>query len=175
MQERFTERVRKVIALARQEAIRLHHDYIGTEHLLLAILKEGEGVAAVVLTNLGLSLDDLRRAVENGVAYRTETLVLGEIPLNQESRSALNYAMDEARRMNHSYIGTEHLLLGLLREESGLASQVLLSLGVDIDIVRNETLRLLGNEAGQKRKPKSKTPSLDFFSRDLADSRSQAI
>jgi ATP-dependent Clp protease ATP-binding subunit ClpC len=167
MQERFTERVRKVIALARQEAIRLHHDYIGTEHLLLAILKEGDGVAAIVLTNLGLSLDDLRRAVESGVAYRTDTMVLGEIPLNQEARSALNYAMDEARRMNHSYIGTEHLLLGLLREESGLASQVLLSLGVDTDIVRNETIRLLGGEVGQKSKTKSKTPALDFFSRDL--------
>src|SRR5512136_2805264 len=108
MQERFTERVRKVIALARQEAIRLRHDYIGTEHILLAILKEGEGVAAIVLTNLGLGLDDMRRAVESGVPYHGETLVLGEIPLNQEARSALNYAMDEARRMNHSYIGTEH-------------------------------------------------------------------
>jgi ATP-dependent Clp protease ATP-binding subunit ClpC len=167
MQERFTERVRKVISLSRQEAIRLHHDYIGTEHLLLGLLKEGEGVAAIVLTNLGLNLEDLRRAVENAVAYRTETLVLGEIPLNQEARSALNYAMDEARRLNHSYIGTEHLLLGLLREESGLASQVLLSLGVDIDIVRNETLRLLGGEAVPKQKGKSKTPALDFFSRDL--------
>ncbi|MEO0107631.1 MAG: ATP-dependent Clp protease ATP-binding subunit [candidate division WOR-3 bacterium] len=159
--------MRKVIALARQEAIRFHHDYIGTEHLLLAILKEGEGVAAIVLNNLGLSLDDLRRAVENGVSSRSETLVLGEIPLNQEARTALNYAMDEARRMNHSYVGTEHLLLGLLREENGLASQVLLSLGIDVDIVRNETLRLLGSEQGAKRKSKSKTPALDFFSRDL--------
>src|SRR5512143_966651 len=104
MQERFTERVRKVISLSRQEAIRLHHDYIGTEHLLLGLLKEGEGVAAIVLTNLGLNLEDLRRAVENAVSTRTETLVLGEIPLNQEARSALNYAMDEARRLNHSYI-----------------------------------------------------------------------
>jgi ATP-dependent Clp protease ATP-binding subunit ClpC len=167
MQERFTDRVRKVISLSRQEAIRLHHDYIGTEHLLLGLLKEGEGVAAIVLTNLGLNLEDLRRAVENAVTYHTETLVLGEIPLNQEARSALNFAMDEARRLNHSYIGTEHLLLGLLREENGIASQVLLSLGVDIEIVRNETIRLLGGEAGTKRKGKSKTPALDFFSRDL--------
>ncbi len=167
MQERFTDRVRKVISLSRQEAIRLHHDYIGTEHLLLGLLKEGEGVAAIVLTNLGLNLDDLRRAVENAVTYHTETLVLGEIPLNQEARSALNFAMDEARRLNHSYIGTEHLLLGLLREENGIASQVLLSLGIDIEIVRNETIRLLGGESGTKRKGKSKTPALDFFSRDL--------
>jgi ATP-dependent Clp protease ATP-binding subunit ClpC len=171
MQERFTERVRKVISLARQEAIRLHHDYIGTEHLLLGILKEGEGVAAIVLGNLGINLDDLRRAVDNAVSYGTETLVLGEIPLNQEARSALNYAVDEARRMNHSYVGTEHLLLGLLREERGIACQVLQSLGVEIDIVRSETIRLLGGDYAQSAsyglKSKSKTPTLDYFSRDL--------
>ncbi|MEO0084862.1 MAG: ATP-dependent Clp protease ATP-binding subunit, partial [candidate division WOR-3 bacterium] len=168
MQERFTERVRKVISLARQEAIRLHHDYIGTEHLLLGILKEGEGVAAIVLQNLGINLDDLRRAVDNAVSYGTETLVLGEIPLNQEARSALNYAVDEARRMNHSYVGTEHLLLGLLREERGIACQVLQSLGIEIDIVRSETIRLLGGEFTQQSvKSKSKTPTLDYFSRDL--------
>jgi ATP-dependent Clp protease ATP-binding subunit ClpC len=168
MQERFTERVRKVIALARQEAIRLHHDYIGTEHLLLGLVKEGEGVGSVVLTNLGINLDDLRRAVENAVSTGAETLVLGEVPLNQEARSALNYAVDEARKMNHTYIGTEHLLLGLLREERGVACQVLQSLGMDIDLVRNETVRLLGGEKkeGQGRS-KSKTPALDYFSRDL--------
>ena len=140
MQERFTERVRKVIALARQEAIRLHHDYIGTEHLLLGLVKEGEGVAAVVLTNLGVNLEDLRRSVENAVSSGSETLVLGEVPLNQEARSALNHAVDEARKMNHTYIGTEHLLLGLLREERGVACQVLQSLGMEIELVR-----LLGN------------------------------
>jgi ATP-dependent Clp protease ATP-binding subunit ClpC len=168
MQERFTERVRKVIALARQEAIRLHHDYIGTEHLLLGLAKEGEGVAAVVLTNLGMSLDDLRRSVENAVSSGSDTLVLGEVPLNQEARSALNFAVDEARKMNHTYIGTEHLLLGLLREERGVACQVLLSLGMDVELVRNETIRLLGGEkGGEKTKSRTKTPALDFFSRDL--------
>jgi len=167
MQERFTERVRKVISLAREEAIKLHHDHIGTEHLLLGLVKEGEGVAAVVLTNLGMNLDDLRRAVENSVASGTETLVLGEVPLNQEARSSLNYAVDEARKMNHTYIGTEHLLLGLLREERGLACQVLQNLGVDIEVVRNETLKLLGGKPGQPAKSRSKTPALDYFSRDL--------
>jgi ATP-dependent Clp protease ATP-binding subunit ClpC len=168
MQERFTERVRKVIALARQEAIRLHHDYIGTEHLLLGLVKEGEGVAAVVLTNLGIVLDDLRRAVENAVNTGSETLVLGEVPLNQEARSCLNFALDEARKMNHTYIGTEHLLLGLLREERGVACQVLQSLGMDLELVRNETIRLLGGDkaTGQQR-PRTKTPALDYFSRDL--------
>jgi len=168
MQERFTERVRKVISLARQEAVRLHHDYIGTEHLLLGLVKEGEGVAAVVLTNLGVNTDDLRRAVENAVDIGSETLVLGEVPLNQEARSCLNYALDEARKMNHTYIGTEHLLLGLLREERGVACQILQSLGMDIELVRNETARLLGGEKGSaQQKSRTKTPSLDYFSRDL--------
>jgi len=168
MQERFTERVRKVISLARQEAVRLHHDYIGTEHLLLGLVKEGEGVAAVVLTNLGVNTDDLRRSVENAVDVGSETLVLGEVPLNQEARSCLNYALDEARKMNHTYIGTEHLLLGLLREERGVACQILQSLGLDIELVRNETTRLLGGEKGSsQQKSRTKTPSLDYFSRDL--------
>ncbi|MEO0069672.1 MAG: ATP-dependent Clp protease ATP-binding subunit [candidate division WOR-3 bacterium] len=168
MQERFTERVRKVMNYARQEAVRLHHDYIGTEHILLGIVKEGEGVAAVVLTNLGINLDDLRRAVENAVPTGFETLVLGDVPLNQEAKSALNYAVDEARKMNHSYVGTEHLLLGLLREERGVACQVLQSLGVDIDLVRQETIRLLsGDKTTGAPKGRSKTPALDYFSRDL--------
>ncbi len=168
MNERFTERVRRVITLARQEAIRLHHDYIGTEHILLGLVKEGEGVGAVVLTNVGINLDDLRRAVENAVSTGSETLVLGEVPLNQEARSALNYAVDEARKMNHTYIGTEHILLGLLREENGVACQVLQSLGVDIDVVRSETVRLLGGDKKEGHsRSKSKTPALDYFSRDL--------
>lgn len=168
MQERFTDRVRKVMNYARQEAIRLHHDYIGTEHILLGIVKEGEGVAAVVLTNLGINLDDLRRAVENAVPTGFETLVLGDVPLNQEAKSALNYAVDEARKMNHTYVGTEHLLLGLLREEHGIACQVLQSLGVDIELVRQETIRLLsGDKNSTGTKGKSRTPALDYFSRDL--------
>ncbi|MEO0091856.1 MAG: ATP-dependent Clp protease ATP-binding subunit [candidate division WOR-3 bacterium] len=168
MQERFTERVRKVIALARQEAIRMHNDYIGTEHILLGLIKEGEGVAAMVLVNLGINLEELRRAVENAVNFGSKTLVLGEIPLNQEARSALNWAVDEARRMNHSYIGTEHILLGLIREERSIASQILQSLGVELDIARQETIRLLGGELGEpQKKPKGKTSALDFFSRDL--------
>ncbi|OYD15891.1 ATP-dependent Clp protease ATP-binding subunit ClpC [candidate division WOR-3 bacterium JGI_Cruoil_03_51_56] len=167
MQERFTERVRKVISLARQEAVKLHHDHIGTEHILLGLAKEGEGVAAVVLTNLGVNLDDLRRAVKNAVSIGSETLVLGDVPLNQEARSALNYAVDEARKMGHTYIGTEHLLLGLLREEKGLACQILQTLGIEIDLVRNETIKLLGGKGTQSSKSRSKTPALDYFSRDL--------
>ncbi len=168
MQERFTERVRKILGLAKQEAIRLHNDYIGTEHILLSLVKEGEGVAAMVLTDLGINLEDLQRAIENAVSYGTKTIVLGEIPLNQEARSALNWAVDEARRMNHSYIGTEHLLLGILREERSIGYSVLQSLGIELEIVRQETIRLLGGEVAETtKKPKSKTPALDFFSRDL--------
>jgi ATP-dependent Clp protease ATP-binding subunit ClpC len=168
MQERFTERVRKILGLAKQESIRLHNDYIGTEHILLSLVKEGEGVAAMVLIDLGINLEDLQRAVENAVNYGTKTLVLGEIPLNQEARSALNWAVDEARRMNHSYIGTEHLLLGILREDHSIGCQVLQSLGIELEIVRQETIRLLGGEVAEsQKKTKSKTPALDFFSRDL--------
>jgi len=168
MQERFTERVRKILNLAKHEAIRMHNDYIGTEHILLSLVKEGEGVAAMVLTDLGINLDDLQRAIENAVNYGTKTLVLGEIPLNQQARSALNWAVDEARRMNHTYIGTEHLLLGILREERSIGCQILQSLGIELEIVRQETIRILGGEATEtQKKQKSKTPALDFFSRDL--------
>jgi ATP-dependent Clp protease ATP-binding subunit ClpC len=168
MQEKFTERVRKILGLAKQEAIRLHNDYIGTEHILLSLVKEGEGVAAMVLIDLGINLDDLQRAIENAVNYGTKTLVLGELPLNQEARSALNWAVDEARRMNHSYIGTEHILLGILREDRCIGAQILSSLAVELEIVRHETIRLLGGEVTEvQKKQKSKTPALDFFSRDL--------
>jgi ATP-dependent Clp protease ATP-binding subunit ClpC len=168
MQERFTERVRKILNLAKQEAIRLHNDYIGTEHILLGLVKEGEGVAALVLVDLGVNLDDLQRAIENSVNYGTKTLVLGEIPLNQEARAALNWSVDEARRMNHTYIGTEHLLLGILREERSIGCQVLQSLGIELEIVRQETIRILGGTTTEtQKKIKSKTPALDFFSRDL--------
>jgi ATP-dependent Clp protease ATP-binding subunit ClpC len=169
MQDRFTNRLKKVINIARQEAIRMRHDYIGSEHLLLGIVKEGEGVAALVLSNLGIEKDELISAIENAVSYGSTPIVLGEIPLNQEARRILNYAMEEARRMNHSYIGTEHLLLGILKEEQSIAAQVLFSLGIDIDIVRSEIMKILeGESLGQTiPKSKSKTPALDYFSRDL--------
>ncbi|MBS4015890.1 MAG: ATP-dependent Clp protease ATP-binding subunit, partial [Candidatus Latescibacteria bacterium] len=168
MQEKFTERVRRILNLARQEAIRMHSDYIGTEHILLSLVKEAEGVAAMVLNDLGINLEDLQRSIENAVNYGTKTLVLGDIPLNQEARSAINWAVDEARRMNHSYIGTEHILLGILKEDHSLGAQILQSLGVELEIVRQETIRLLGGSTKETaKKPKSKTPALDFFSRDL--------
>ncbi|MEO0072669.1 MAG: ATP-dependent Clp protease ATP-binding subunit [candidate division WOR-3 bacterium] len=168
MQERFTERVKKILAIARQEAIRLHNDYIGTEHILLGIVKEGEGVAVMVLNELGVNLDDLQRTIENALEYGTKTLILNEIPLNHEARAAINWAVEEARRMNHTYIGTEHILLGILKEEKSLGAQILQSLGLELEIVRQETLRLLsGHVKETTKKSKSKTPALDMYSRDL--------
>ncbi|MCS7258148.1 MAG: ATP-dependent Clp protease ATP-binding subunit, partial [candidate division WOR-3 bacterium] len=165
---RFTERVRKILAIARQEAIRLHNDYIGTEHILLGIVKEGEGVAVMVLNELGVNLDDLQRTIENALEYGTKTLILNEIPLNEEARAAINWAIEEARRMNHTYIGTEHILLGILKEEKSLGAQILQSLGLELEIVRQETLRLLSGHAKETtKKVKSKTPALDMYSRDL--------
>ncbi len=148
MHDKFTERVRKVMFLAREEAARLQHDYIGTEHLLLGILREGEGIAATVLNNLGLDLDAIRQAVENMVASSGGTLTIGEIPFTPRAKRVLELSVDEARQLGHNYVGTEHLLLGLIREGEGVAARVLLELGVDRKKVREETLKLLGGHAG---------------------------
>lgn len=170
MRDRFTERVRRVMQLARREAMRLQHDYIGTEHILLGLIREGEGVAAMVLTNLGLDLDTVREAVEDAVAIGGGTITIGEIPLNQSARRSLNYAAEEASRLGHNYVGTEHLLLGLIREVKGTASKVLTNLGLDLEMVRKETIRLLGGEAEfyqPSSRKKSKTQALDTFCRDI--------
>ncbi|MFH0777580.1 MAG: ATP-dependent Clp protease ATP-binding subunit [Candidatus Eisenbacteria bacterium] len=170
MQDKFTERVRKVMYLAREEAARLHHDYIGTEHLLLGILREGEGIAATVLANLGLELDAIRQAVEGIVSSTGGTMTIGEIPFTPRAKRVLELSVDEARQLGHNYVGTEHLLLGLIREGEGVAAKVLLELGVDRKKVREETLRLLGGAsptAQAEREEKAETPALNQFSRDL--------
>ena len=170
MHDKFTERVRKVIFLAREEASRLQHDSIGTEHLLLGLLREGEGIAATVLNNLGLDLDVIRHAVESMVAQTGGTLTIGEIPFTSNAKRVLELAVDEARQLNHTYIGTEHLLLGLIREGEGVAAKVLTDMGVDRKKVRDETLKLLGGAptaAQGEGEEKGETPSLDQFGRDL--------
>jgi ATP-dependent Clp protease ATP-binding subunit ClpC len=170
MHDKFTERVRKVIFLAREEASRLQHDSIGTEHLLLGLLREGEGIAATVLNNLGLDLDVIRHAVESMVAQTGGTLTIGEIPFTSNAKRVLELAVDEARQLNHNYIGTEHLLLGLIREGEGVAAKVLTDMGVDRKKVRDETLKLLGGtpQANQaESEEKTETPSLNQFGRDL--------
>ncbi len=172
MNDKFTERVRKVIYLARDEANRLQHDYIGTEHLLLGIVREGEGIAARVLQKLDLDFDQIQQAIENMVKPSGGTLTLGEIPLTPRAKRVLELSVEEARLLGHNYVGTEHLLLGLIREGEGVAARVLLELGVDRKRVREEIMKILhqgggGVGARRVRREKSETPTLDQFGRDL--------
>src|SRR5260370_4849711 len=138
----FTERARKVLSLAQEEAQRFQHNYIGTEHLLLGLVREGEGVAAKVLSNLGVELNKVRSAVEF-IIGRGDRIVLGEIGLTPRAKKVIELAVDEAQRMNHYYIGTEHLLLALMREGEGIAAGVLESLGVNLGKVRTQTIQVL--------------------------------
>jgi ATP-dependent Clp protease ATP-binding subunit ClpC len=172
MFNRFTERARKVIILAKEEARRFNHDYIGTEHILLGLIREGEGVAAAVLQKMGVSLENIRLEIEKLVQPGPTTQIIGDIPFTPRAKKALELAAEEARSLGHNYIGTEHLLLGLIREGEGVASQVLLNLGLDLNSVRNEVMELLGSalpgfsqQGGQQ--TKTKTPALDAFGRDL--------
>src|ERR1700761_5321805 len=181
----FTERVRKVLAMAREEAARLHHEYVGTEHILLGLIREGEGVAAAVLQTLSVELDEIQQKIEETVKKGKAAQTTGpDLPYTSRAKKVLELAMSEARELSHSYVGTEHLLLGLLREEKGIAAQVLTDAGVNLEAARAETLRILGTEmpqqqggaqagGGQPQPPapkgekKSKTPALDHFCRDL--------
>src|SRR5689334_13067173 len=182
----FTDRVRKVLQMAREEAARLHHEYVGTEHILLGLIREGEGVAAAVLQNLSVDLDEIQQKIEDTVKKGKASQTTGpDLPYTSRAKKVLELAMSEARELSHSYVGTEHLLLGLLREEKGIAAQVLTDAGVNLDAARAETLRLLGTEMPQGNTPtaqqgsgstqstppkgekKSKTPALDHFCRDL--------
>ena len=170
--EKFTERVRRVMFLAREEAARLHHDYIGTEHLLLGLLREGQGIAASVLNNLGLDLDAIRQAVESMVSSTGGTLTIGEIPFTPRAKRVVELAVEEARQLGHNYVGTEHLLLGLIREGEGVAARVLLQMGVDRKKVREETLKLLGGApapGAAEKEEKPETPALNQFGRDLTE------
>jgi ATP-dependent Clp protease ATP-binding subunit ClpC len=185
MYERFTDRARKVMQLANQEAQRFNHEYIGTEHILLGLVKEGSGVAANVLKNLDIDLRKIRLEVEKIVQTGpgSEMVTMGKLPQTPRAKKVIEYSIEEARNLNHNYVGTEHLLLGLLREQEGVAAQVLMNLGLKLEDVREEVLNLLGhnmpNESesgggggGTERttsKGKSKTPALDSFGRDLTE------
>ncbi len=143
----FTERVRKCLTLAREEAARLNYEYVGTEHLLLGIIVEGEGVAATVLQNLGVDLNELRDLIERSITPgKASNPIPADLPYANHAKKALELAMAESRRAGHSYVGTEHLLLGLLREESGLGAMALTSVGVTLENARAETFRVLGAE-----------------------------
>jgi ATP-dependent Clp protease ATP-binding subunit ClpC len=142
---RFTERARRVLSLAQEEAQRFNHNYIGTEHLLLGLVCEDDGVAAKVLSNLGVELNKVRSTVEF-IIGRGDQTVLGDIGLTPRSKQVIELAVEEARLLGHRYIGTEHLLLGLVREGEGIAAGVLESLGVTLERVRAETVRVLGDQ-----------------------------
>ncbi|MEO0185403.1 MAG: ATP-dependent Clp protease ATP-binding subunit, partial [candidate division WOR-3 bacterium] len=167
MQERFTERVRKILHIAREEAIRFRHNFIGTEHLLLAMIKEGEGVGAMVLINLGVELNELLKAVENSITIGSGGKI--DVTLGNEARVCLNYAMEEAKNLGHTYVGTEHLLLGIIRTEGSIGAQILASMGIDYEIAKNEIIQLLRPEgvAAGKSKGKPRGSALELFSRDL--------
>ncbi|RLS67132.1 MAG: ATP-dependent Clp protease ATP-binding subunit [Planctomycetota bacterium] len=195
MFERLTDRARKVMALANQEAQRLNHEYIGTEHILLGLVKEGSGVGANVLKNLDIDLRKVRLEVEKLVKSGPEMVTMGKLPQTPRAKKVIEYAIEEARNLNHNYVGTEHLLLGLLREHDGVAAQVLMNLGLKLEEVREEVLNLLGagveseeapptseprdeppmgappqgGDNAARRTAKSKTPALDSFGRDLTE------
>jgi ATP-dependent Clp protease ATP-binding subunit ClpC len=184
MFDKFTERARKVMSLARREAQRLHHEYIGTEHILLGLVLEGQGVAANVLKSMQIDLDRLRREVEKIVKPGPAAEPSVQIPFTPRAKKVVELALEEATTLNHNYIGTEHLLLALLREQEGIAAHVLRSLGVKLEDVREEVIEFLGGpseqeeeadeeqpqEPQQQPQGKSKTPALDTFGRDLTDS-----
>ena len=192
MYERFTDRARKVMQLANQEAQRFNHEYIGTEHILLGLIKEGSGVAANVLKNLEVDLRKIRLEVEKLVQSGPDMVTMGKLPQTPRAKKVIEYSMEEARNLGHNYVGTEHILLGLLREQEGVAAQVLMNLGLKLEEVREEVLSLLGHgmegaegseragnlgssggsssgSSGESsgRSGKSKTPALDSFGRDL--------
>src|SRR5713226_2666980 len=171
--DKFTERARKVLQLAQEEAQRFNHNYIGTEHLLLGLVREGEGVAAKVLGNLGVELNKVRSAVEF-IIGRGDRTVAGDIGLTPRAKKVIELSVDEARRLNHHYIGTEHLLLGLVREGEGIAAGVLESLGVSLDKVRSQVIYVLNQSAaysqegqGAPHGKSSKTPVIDQLGMDL--------
>ena len=180
MFERFTDRARKIMALANQEAQRFNHEYIGTEHILLGLVKEGSGVGANVLKNLDVDIKKLRLEVEKLVKSGPDMVTMGKLPHTPRAKKVIEFAIEEARSLNHNYIGTEHILLGLLRETEGIAAQVLMNIGLKLEDVRQEVLNLLGAgvengipSLGMKMDPaaaakqKSRTPALDSFGRDL--------
>ncbi len=170
--DKFTDRARKVLTLAQDEAQRFNHNYIGTEHLLLGLVREGEGVAARVLENMNVELAKVRTAVEF-IIGRGDRPVVGEVGLTPRAKRVIELAIDEARRLGHNYIGTEHLLLGLVREGEGIAAGVLESLGVNLDKVRHEVIRVLSQSSSvgpaQETKRTSKTPTVDALGINLTD------
>ncbi len=171
--ERFTERAKKVLTFAQEEAERSHHSYMGTEHLLLGLLREGDGIAAKVLSNLGVEMDKVRQSIESVLARKERIVVQQQNVPASRLKKVIEISIEEAQRMGDNYVGSEHLLLGLLIEGEGPAAHILEDLGVTLDKVRAEIGRLLHDPTVQNteaapKKP-SKTPLLDRFGRDLTE------
>src|SRR5881227_2515795 len=167
--DKFTDRARKVLTLAQDEAQRFNHNYIGTEHLLLGLVREGEGVAARVLENMNVELAKVRTAVEF-IIGRGDRPVVGEVGLTPRAKRVIELAIDEARRLGHNYIGTEHLLLGLVREGEGIAAGVLESLGVSLDKVRAQVIHVLSQSSTYSQhesRQATRTPTIDQMGIDL--------
>jgi len=169
MFKRFTERARKVVILAREEAEKNQHEYLGTEHLLMGILKDGGGVAIAVLQRLGVDLDLLKSEIEKVMPQNSNSLVIGDIPFTARAKKVLEYAVEEARSMGHTYIGTEHMMLGLIREKEGVAARILIGMNLSFTELREQTINLLREPVNPQEKQQSKTPALDEFGRDLTD------
>jgi len=185
MFDRFTDRAKKVMNLARQEAQRFNHEYLGTEHILLGLVQEGSGVAANVLKQMGIDLSKIRDEVEKIVKTGPSMVTMGQLPFTPRAKKVLELSLEEASNLGHNYIGTEHLLLGLIKENEGIAAQVLMNLGVKLEDVREEVLDFLGADTGDDEddepgigestggggggNSKSKTPALDSFGRDLTE------
>ena len=181
--QNFTPRAQQVLALARKEADRFNHNYVGTEHLLLGLIKLGQGVAVNVLQKMGLDLETVRMEVEKQIGSGPETKMIGNIPYTPRVKKVLALSQKEAKQLNHNYVGTEHILLGLLREGEGAAARILKALDVDIERCRNEILKELDpnftpNEGGVEDgdapqqptgKKEGKTPALRMFGRDLTE------
>jgi len=167
MFEKFTERGRKVIVYAREEAERLQNDYLGTEHVLLGTLREEDGIPVAVLRKMGIDIDQIRMEVERNLPSSGNTLTFGDIPFTPRAKKVLEYAVEEARLLGHNYIGSEHLLLGLIREEEGIGGKILRSFGVNLLGARQLVINYLRRAATQVSAKKSPTPALDEFSRDL--------
>jgi ATP-dependent Clp protease ATP-binding subunit ClpC len=175
MFERFTDRGRKIIILAREESEKHHNDYRGTEHLVLAFLREADGIALAILKKMGLSADHIKLEVERNLPSGGQSVTFGEIPFTPRVKKVIEYAIEEARLLGHNYIGSEHLLLGVLREEEGIGGKILRSLGANLLTARQLTVSFLRKAANREKEKKSNTPALDEFGRDLTQLAAEGV
>jgi len=169
MYERFTDRARKVMQLANHEAQRFNHEYIGTEHILLGLIKEGSGVAVNVLKNLDVDLRKIRLEVEKLVQSSPDMVTLGKLPQTPWAKKVIEYSVEESRNLNDNHVGTEHILLGLLREQKGVAAQVLMNLGLKLEEVREEVSRFLGYEIHRNPSTEILKACVNRIEEELAD------